>query len=120
MPQFMLLLAERPGEYASLSPEQIQKVLGQFNAWTGKVAGAGKLVGGHKLTEAAGKRLVAKGGGVSVTDGPYAETKEVIGGYFIVKAADYDEAVKIASDCPALPYGYIDVRQVDFMGQPES
>ena len=47
-------------------------------------------------------------------DGPYSETKEVIGGYFAVRAADYDEAVKICEDCPHLEYaGTIEIREID-------
>jgi hypothetical protein len=47
-----------------------------------------------------------------VTDGPYTETKEVIGGYFVIEAADLDEAVRIAEGCPAAAYGGVEVRQV--------
>src|SRR3954469_6967240 len=119
MPQFMLILNEKPGDFASISPEQIQKILEKYNAWTGKVAAAGKLVDGKKLMEEGGKQLTKKGEKLSVTDGPYAEVKEVVGGIFVLKAADYNEAIRLASDCPHLDFGRIDVRQIDFMGQPE-
>jgi hypothetical protein len=119
MPQFMLLLYETPGDFQGMSPEEIQKLLQKYSAWTQKVGAAGKLVGGHKLVEEGGKRMTRNGGKLTVVDGPYAETKEAIGGYFILKARDYGEAVELASDCPHLQYGRIDVRQVDFMGQPE-
>jgi hypothetical protein len=119
MPQFMLILYESPGDFAKMSPEDIQKVIEKYSAWGAKVAGAGQMVAGHKLTEEGGKRMVRSGGKLAITDGPYVETKEVIGGVYLIRAKDYDEAVKIASDCPQLQYGRVEVRQIDFMGQPE-
>lgn len=120
MPQFMLILHETPGSFATLSPTEIQATLEKYNAWTGKIAAAGKLAGGHKLTEEGGKALTRSGDRLSVVDGPYSETKELVGGYFVLKAADYDEAVRLASDCPHLAFGRVEVRQVDFMGRPET
>jgi hypothetical protein len=78
------------------------------------------MVNGHKLTEEGGKRLNRAGGKLSVVDGPYAEAKEVVGGIYLLRAKDYDEAVKLASDCPHLQFGRIEVKQIDFMGQPET
>ena len=60
-----------------------------------------------------------RNGKVAVTDGPYAEAKEVVGGIYILKAKDYAEAAELASTCPHMLYGRIEVREVDFMGQPE-
>ena len=51
--------------------------------------------------------------GALVTDGPYAEAREVVGGYFTVRAADYDGAVAIARDCPHLAHGWIEVREIE-------
>jgi hypothetical protein len=120
MPQFMLLLHETPGIYAKLSPSEIQAIIEKYAAWTGKLAAAGKLVGGHKLKEEGGKALSKAGDHLTVVDGPYSETKEVVGGYFVLRAANYDEAVQLCSDAPHLPYGRIEVREVDFMGRPET
>ncbi len=120
MPQFMLILHSTPNHMATLSPTEIQAILEKYNAWTGKLAAAGKLVSGQKLTDDGGKALSLKGDRVTAVDGPYSETKEIVGGYFVLRAADYDEAVRLASDCPHLPMGRIELRQVDFMGQPET
>ena len=119
MPQFMLLLYDTPGNFKAMSPEQIQTIIQQYGAWTQKVAAAGKLVGGRKLMEEGGKHMKRTGTKLTVTDGPYVETKEVVGGYFAVRARDYGEAVEIASDCPHLQFGRIEVREIDFMGRPE-
>jgi hypothetical protein len=73
--------------------------------------------GGEKLTGDGGRRLRLQGGKVSVTDGPYSEAAEVLGGYFAIEAADYDEAVAIARTCPHLTGDqWIEVRQIDAMG----
>ena len=119
MPQFLLILYENPGSFAKMSPEEIQAIIQQYGAWTQKVGAAGKLVGGRKLMDEGGKRMARAGGKLTVTDGPYAETKEVVGGIFTVRANDYREAVEIASDCPHLQFGRMEVRQIDFMGRPE-
>ena len=119
MPQFMLILSGAPNDMAEFSPTEIQAILEKYKAWTGKLAAAGKLAAGNKLTDDGGKALSLKGDRVTVVDGPYSETKEIVGGYFVLKAADYDEAVRLASDCPHLPMGPVSIRQVDFMGNPE-
>jgi hypothetical protein len=120
MAQFMLILHEIPGSYAKLSPTEIQGILEKYGDWTAKLAQTGKLVGGQKLMDEGGKLMTKSGDRLTVVDGPYSETKEVVGGYFVIKAAEYEEAVQIASDLPHLPFGRVEVRQVDFMGRPET
>ena len=59
---------------------------------------------------------VSRDGQVRVTDGPYSETKEVLGGYYIIEAGSYDQAIELSRDCPQLEYGgTIEVRQVDMI-----
>jgi hypothetical protein len=120
MPQFMLLLYETPGDFAKLSPDEIQKVIEKYSAWGQRMAESGKMVAGHKLTEDGGKRLPKGGTAAAATDGPYAETKEVVGGVYILRAKDFNEAVTLAVGCPHSQFGRIEVRQIDFMGQPET
>lgn len=120
MAQFMLILYEKPGDFASMSPDQIQKVIEKYTEWGGSLGAAGKMVAGHKLTEEGGRRLTRSGGKVSAVDGPYAEAKEVVGGIYLLRAKDYAEAVELASTCPHMEFGRIEVREIDFMGQPET
>lgn len=109
----MLILHEEPMDFSQMSPEDIEAVIGEYVAWSEKVAAAGKLVGGQKLKDEGGKHLSGFADGFRVTDGPYAEAKEVIGGFFTVAADDYDEAVKTSSDCPHLKYGgRIELREI--------
>ena len=56
-----------------------------------------------------------KGTNLAVTDGPFAEAKEIIGGFFVVDARDYDEAVSVAKGCPHLDFGTIEVREIEPM-----
>jgi hypothetical protein len=113
MPQYLLLLHDDPRVFTEVPPEQLQAIYARYRDWRQSLAGTGKLAGGAKLTDEGGRRLESRDGRVVVSDGPYAEAKEVLGGYFMVVAADYDEAVEIARGCPHLDYGRIEVRQVD-------
>jgi hypothetical protein len=94
-----------------LSPEEIQKVMSQFMGWFERLGQEGKLRAGQPL-ERQGK-IVSGKKGRTVADGPFAESKEAIGGYFLLQVADLDEAVEIAQQCPILEYGStVEVRPV--------
>ena len=74
----------------------------------------GLLAESNKLTDDPGRVVRRKKTKVLVTDGPYAETKELLGGYFIIKSKNYDEALAHAESCPHLDFGgTIELRQVD-------
>ena len=71
---------------------------------------------GQKLTNDAGKIMQLKGARTSITDGPFAESKDVIGGFWVISAKDYDEACQVAETSPHLGYGgRIEVREIDEM-----
>jgi hypothetical protein len=94
-----------------LSPEQIQEVLSQWKGWFEGLMKEGKATAGRPL-EREGKVVSGKKGRV-VADGPFAESKEAIGGYFVLDVASLDEAVAIAKGCPGLEYGcMVEVRPV--------
>jgi hypothetical protein len=116
MAQFMLLLYETPGNLSHLSKEEWRAVVAKYRAWGLRLAEEGTLVSRNKLEEEGGRRLVREDGRTLVTDGPFAEAKELLGGYFIVEAATYDEAVEIAKGCPHLEYhGRISLREVQIL-----
>ena len=95
--------------YKGLSPEEMQQVGDKWMAWFKGLMASGKATAGNPL-ERDGK-IVGKNRVVS--DGPFAESKETIGGYFLLKVNTMDEALDIAKDCPGLPYGIrVEVRQV--------
>ena len=97
--------------YQGLSPEQMQQIADQWMAWFNRLKDEGKAVAGNPL-EREGKIVSSKNGRV-VSDGPFAESKETIGGYFLLKVGSLDAAVAIAQQCPGLPYGIrVEVRPV--------
>src|SRR5437763_16697326 len=107
--EFMLLFRNEKMEGEKPSAEQMQAMMQQWQTWIEGIAAAGKFSSTNRLlTE--GKSI--KPGNV-VSDGPYMEVKEMVGGYVIVKAADIDEATEIAKDCPNLLYGgKVEIRAV--------
>lgn len=114
MSKFMLLLHDDPQDAASASPEEIQAVISEYVAWRETIEARGQLVGSEKLADEGGRDLSLVDGRVRVVDGPFSEAKEVVGGFFMIEAADYGEAVALASDCPHLKYGRrIELRQVE-------
>src|SRR5262245_52079726 len=96
--------------YKGLSPEQMQQIADNWMAWFNRLKDEGKCVGGNPL-EREGK--IVSGKTHVVSDGPFAESKETIGGYFLLKVDTMDDAVVIAQQCPGLPYGVrVEVRPI--------
>jgi hypothetical protein len=104
-----LLIFRSTDWYQGLSPEQMQQVADNWMAWFNRLKTEGKCAGGNPL-EREGK-IVGKNRVVS--DGPFAESKESIGGYFLLTVGSMDEAVAIAQQCPGLPFGIrVEVRPI--------
>jgi hypothetical protein len=116
MAKFMLILNSAPGALRKLSPEELQRKVEKYQAWVNKIRSSGRLVSSEKLGEEGGKLLSLQRGRLSIVDGPYIEAKEVVGGYFVFRAANYDEAIEFTRDCPFLEDGRILLRQTDPMG----
>ncbi|HEX5478488.1 MAG TPA: YciI family protein [Dehalococcoidia bacterium] len=112
MAEFMMLIAQDESEAPKVPPEQFEKV---FTWWRGhEEAGRLKAGLGRRLQPSSTARTVAvkgAGGGSTVTDGPFIEAKEMIGGYGIIEASSIEDAVQIASGWPAGP-AWIEVRPV--------
>jgi hypothetical protein len=96
--------------YKGLSPEEMQQISDKWMAWFKGLMASGKAVAGNPL-EREGK--IVSGKNRVISDGPSAESKETIGGYFLLKVNTMDEALGIAKDCPGLPFGIrVEVRPV--------
>jgi hypothetical protein len=109
MAKFMLLLYDDPRDWQKVGPEDMQKAIEKYVAWTKKPF----MVDSKRLAEDAGRVIRVQGGKPRAADGPYSESKEILGGYYLIEAADYDEAVSRSLDHPHLEYGgTIEVRQV--------
>ena len=114
MPKYMLLLRETPANSPALSPAQIGELIGKYKAWAQGLGAKGKLLGGDKLTEDGGKHLRLQGAKRMVTDGPFTEAKDLIGGFYIIAAADDAEAAALAGDCPHLAGSqWIEIRRIE-------
>jgi hypothetical protein len=116
MAKFMVILQSRPGPWQNLSPEEIQQKVEKYRAWVDGIRASGRHAGGEKLGEEGGKVLDRQGGRLHVLDGPYSDAKEVVGGFLILRAADYDEAVELMRDSPFLEDYRVMLRQTDPMG----
>lgn len=109
MPQYMLLLYDNPQDWQNVSPDEMQKAIEKYAAWLKKPFN----LDSKRLAPDMGRVLRSKGGQVRAADGPYSETKEVLGGFYLIEAANYDEAVQRSLDHPHLEYGgTIEVRQL--------
>jgi len=98
------------GDVTHLSPEAQQAHMQKWFDWVEKLTKEKRYLGGEALMPG-GKTI--SGTAKAVTDGPFAESKEVVGGYFVVNAKNYDEAVHIAKDCPDyILGGSVQVREV--------
>lgn len=108
--EFLFLF--RGGDWdRSLSPGELQNTLGGFMAWFDRLSAEGTLKGGQPLMDDA--RIVSGRNGRNIADGPYAESKEAVGGYFLIRAESLDAAVAVAQQCPILEHGaVVEVRPI--------
>lgn len=113
MPNYILLLHENPASFQEMSADEMQAIIQKYTAWKDQMVQAGKLTGGTKLTDGEGRVLRRVNGQLNMSDGPYTESKEVIGGLFEIVADNYDQAVAIALECPHMEFGTVEVRQVE-------
>jgi hypothetical protein len=122
MSKFLLQIYgdDSPEVMASATPEQRQQVMDAYTAFTESIKADGSFLSGEALQPSATAKVVVvtDGGETVVTDGPFAETKEQLGGYYLVDAPDADTAAKIAARIPGARFGAIEVREV--MEFPES
>jgi hypothetical protein len=114
MAKFLLLPYEHPGAFTDLSPADMQRIVERYVAWTDRLRAAGQLERSAKLRDGEGRVLQGAGRKLKVTDGPYAETKEVVGGFWVIEAADYDAAVRLCADHPHLEFGTLSIRALEF------
>ena len=114
MPRFMLFYADGPAAAPpELPPARLNELIGEYVAW-GDNLPPGTRIDGARLSSIwsdPGRVLSGHGEGLIVTDGPFAETHEVIGGYAIVEAKGYDEAAALCRNHPHLRHGRIIIRQ---------
>ena len=111
--QYLLLIYGNEGYWNKLSPAEQGKISQEYGEFTQSIAGSGHLKGGNELDRISTATTVRmRDGKRLVTDGPFAETKEQLGGYYLVEAKDLDEAIAIAARIPSGRWGSIEVRPI--------
>ena len=111
--RYMLLICTDESTDAAMSPEEAAARFGDYGVWMEEMTRRGVLQGGERLRPTSDATTVrVRDGEVLTSDGPFAETKEQVGGYFAVDCKDLDEAIKIASKIPTARDGSIEVRPI--------
>jgi hypothetical protein len=117
--KYMLLIYSPPDAYAALSPEVAEGINAEYIAYTQQIIESGEFVAGDPLQGIETATTVrSRNGQRTLTDGPYAETKEVLGGYYLVDVKDLDRALELAGQLPGIRHeiDVIEVRPLlDFM-----
>lgn len=118
MAKYMLLLGGADLDKRTSNPELAPQMFERFTAWMAEMRERGHYVSSHKLRDQTGTRLTVRGG--QVVEGPFIETKEAVGGVFLVEAASLEEAVAIARAAPTLTMqnGFVEVRVVEEVRLP--
>jgi hypothetical protein len=115
--RYVLLFAGDQSDFNSMTPEDMQAMYGQIGEWWGKHSAAGVLTGGEQLQPPKTATTVRhNNGSTAVTDGPYIESKEQIGGFAIVDVENLDQALDLAKTWPAK--GTVEVRPLVAMPMP--
>jgi len=109
MKDFIFLFRSPHSELQKLSPDEMQGLMGKWNTWIKKLSDAGKYKFGDRLSRDEAK-IVSDFGRI-ITDGPFIESKEIVGGYIIIQAENMNEAVEISKECPIYNIkGMVEVR----------
>jgi hypothetical protein len=98
-----LLMLHSNDWWTEVEREELERRIAQNNAWLEQVMATGKIRGGQALARSGA--MVSGNGGCNVTDGPFAEAKEVVGGFLVLNVETLDEAVAVAQGCPCLAFG---------------
>ena len=109
--QYMLLIHDDPSAWAAMSEEEANATMGEYFAYSAAIREEGIFVGGSPLQGREEARTVSvRDGQRLVKDGPFAETKELVGGYYLVDCATLDQAVDAAARIPSARFGAVEVR----------
>ena len=114
MPAYILLIVEDPAQRATRSEAEGRAVFGQMLDYAEELKKRGLLKAVESLSSpgADSARVQVRGGQTRLVDGPFAEAKEMVGGFFLVDCANRDEAIRLARECPAAQWATVEVRAV--------
>jgi hypothetical protein len=110
---YLLLIYTNEAEFAALGQPALQKLTDEYMEFTKSIIQAGHFKAGDRLKSVSAASTVrVRNGKTAITDGPFAETREQLGGYYLIEAKNLDEATAIAARIPGARYGSIEVRPV--------
>jgi len=111
--KYLLLIYENEKEWAAIPEAERGRIFQEYMDYSKRIKKAGQYLGGEALQPTSTATTVrVKSGKTLTTDGPFAETREQLGGFFFVEAKDLDEALKLAAGIPGARYGSIEVRPI--------
>ena len=119
--KYVLLIYDDEKIWESMSPDESGAMMHEYFAFTQSIRDGGQYRAGEALQPIATSTTVrVRNGQLQTTDGPFAETREQLGGFYLVDAANLDEAIALAARIPSARLGSIEVRPVVLFAQPES
>jgi len=111
--QYLCLIYDAESKWETMTKDQADAFMGEYRAFTDDIKKSGHYVGGHALQPTPAATTVRmRQGKMSATDGPFAETKEQLGGYYLINAKDLNDAIQVASRIPSARIGSIEVRPI--------
>ena len=117
--QYLLLIYENEKVWAEMSPDATAKMFGEYMQFSKDIKQSGHFIAGEALqTVTTATTVRSRDGKTTLTDGPFAETREQLGGFYLINAKDLDEATQIAARIPSARHGSIEVRPVQVFDMP--
>jgi len=111
--RYLCLIYDNEKSFSALPKDQSDAVMAEYGAFTQGIKDSGHYIGGNALQPTpSATTLRVRNGKVSATDGPFAETKEQLGGYYLINAKDLNDAIQVASKIPSAKYGSVEVRPI--------
>jgi hypothetical protein len=111
--KYLALLYAAESVYEGMSEEQFSALIGEHQSFTEKGENEGKILGGEALKDISTATTVRiREGKVQITDGPFAETKEQLGGFYLLNCENLDEAIKMVQDIPDIQLGSVELRPI--------
>jgi hypothetical protein len=118
--RYLLLIYENEQKFAELPAAESEKVIGEYMQFTEQIVKSGHFRGGDALQPTStATTLRVREGKPLITDGPFAETREQLGGFYLIDAPHLDEAIAIAGRIPSARWGSIEIRPIMEFGPPE-
>src|SRR5687768_11065909 len=118
--RYLCLIYDEEKMWATMSENEANAIMGEYFAFTDGVKKSGHYVAGEALQPTSTATSIrVRQGKTTTTDGPFAETKEQLGGYYLIDAADLDAALKWAAKCPGARHGCVEVRPLGIVSNPD-